>query len=209
MGSREDSTKQKMEAPAVDQEEDAAGEAPLEPKTVEQSETLVSKFNAIRVDRKATVASNGETGVGTEEVFLRVYDLSRGAAKAMSKTLLGFQVDGVWHTAIEIYGQEYYFQNGLVCQKAGTTHYGECIERLSLGHTNCLKDALDEFFEASRHVWTPAAYDLFENNCNNFSNYLADFLVSKSIPAHILELPELVKKSPLFAQFFGRNANNM
>lgn len=136
------------------------------------------------------------------EVFLRVYDLSKGAAKQLSKQILGFQVDGIWHTSIEIFGNEYYFQNGLVVQPAGTTHYGAHVERRSLGFTDCSLAALNEFFEASRHVWTPMAYDLFENNCNHFSDHLAFFLVEKGIPEHILSLPELVKSSPMFKQLF-------
>lgn len=153
-------------------------------------------------DKKVEVAE-GVYAKKYEEVFLRIYDLSNGMAKVMSKQLLGFQVDGVWHTSIEAFGNEYYFQNGLVFQATGTTHYGPHIDRISLGYTDCDKKALEEFFEMSRHTWRPDTYDLFENNCNNFSNYLAGFLVEKEIPAHILDLPKQVKDSPFFKQFFG------
>lgn len=131
---------------------------------------------------------------GQEEVFLRIYDLSNGAAKVFSETLLGVKIDGVWHTSIEIFGNEYYFQNGLVFQPAGATHYGQHIDRISLGVTTCSKEELHVFFESSRNTWTPESYDLFENNCNNFSNYLSGFLVEKGIPPHILELPGQVRK---------------
>lgn len=137
-----------------------------------------------------------------EEVFLRIYDLSQGMAKVISPQLLGFQIDGIWHTSIEIFGYEYYFQNGLVCQKAGTTFYGPFVDRVSLGSTECSKEKLDEFFEISKSTWTPESYNLFENNCNNFSDFLSHFLVEKGIPSHIIELPEKVKSSPAFKSLF-------
>lgn len=149
------------------------------------------------------VTKQGNALVVKEEVFLRIYDLSQGAARVLSKQMLGFELEGIWHTSIEAYGNEYYFQNGLIIQTAGTTRYGAYVKRISLGHTDCSKMSLEEYFELSRHMWKPESYDLFENNCNNFSNYLADFLVQKGIPSYILELPGLVKQSPAFKQLFG------
>ena len=40
-------------------------------------------------------------------------------------------------------------------------------------------------------------YHLFENNCNNFSDVVARHLTGKGIPGYILELPEMVKNSPI------------
>lgn len=172
-----------------------------------QVDAVLEQLNdgkAIDVETREKVEVDADAGViRREEVFLRIYDLSQGTAKVLSERLLGFKVDGVWHTSIEIYGNEYYFQNGLVYQLAGTTYYGRIVERISLGFTDCTKEALEEFFEMSKHTWTPESYDLFENNCNNFSNYLSNFLVEKGIPSHILELPEMVKTSPMFQKFFS------
>ncbi|KAI5151991.1 desumoylating isopeptidase 1 [Enteropsectra breve] len=140
---------------------------------------------------------------GKTEVFLRIYDLSGGMARAMSQQLLGFKIDGVWHTSIEIFGKEYYFQQGLISKAAGTTNYGPVIERISMGHTECKQADLDDFFEVSKGIWSPESYDLFTNNCNNFSEYLSQYLLSKGIPQHILDLPENVKKSPIFKQLFS------
>ena len=42
-------------------------------------------------------------------------------------------------------------------------------------------------------------YDLFENNCNNFSNAVCNFLVNQSIPADILSLPREVLATPIGA----------
>jgi hypothetical protein len=54
-------------------------------------------------------------------VTLFVYDLSNGMAKSMSLALTGKQIDGIWHTAVVVYGKEYFFGRG--------------IEVLSPGHT--------------------------------------------------------------------------
>jgi hypothetical protein len=47
-------------------------------------------------------------------VQLYVYDLSRGMAKAMSMQLTGKQMDGIWHTSVVVYGNEYYFGQGIM-----------------------------------------------------------------------------------------------
>jgi len=135
---------------------------------------------------------------GKEEVFLRIYDVTQGLAKVLSPQVLGFQIDGVWHTSIEAFGKEYYFQNRLCAQKAGTTPFGRCNERVSMGMTDCSEEELVEFFEASKSMWVPENYHIIENNCNNFTDWLAQFLVNKGIPSHILELPRKLKDTEFF-----------
>lgn len=46
---------------------------------------------------------------GAQTVQLHIYDLSQGAAALMSGMLLGRQIDGIWHTAVVVYGREYFF----------------------------------------------------------------------------------------------------
>jgi PPPDE putative peptidase domain len=47
--------------------------------------------------------------------------------------------------------------------------------------------------------FTPEAYSLFHNNCNNFTDEFAHCLVGKGIPAHITGLPAEVLATPLGA----------
>ena len=56
-------------------------------------------------------------------VRLHLYDLSQGMARAMSAQLLGKQLDGVWHTGIVAFGQEFYFGGGIQCGTPGHTHF--------------------------------------------------------------------------------------
>ncbi len=141
--------------------------------------------------------------VNEEEIFLRIYDISKGMAKILSMQILGFQVDGVWHTSIEAYGNEYFFHGGLVVEKAGKTVFNPCIDRISLGKTSCSKSILEDFFVSCGENWNEKTYDFFDNNCNNFTNWLANFLVGKDIPRYILDLPQKVKKNENFRRMFG------
>jgi hypothetical protein len=45
--------------------------------------------------------------------------------------------------------------------------------------------------------FTPEKYDLFKNNCNNFTDECSHFLLSKGIPEHITGLPEEILKTPM------------
>jgi hypothetical protein len=48
--------------------------------------------------------------------------------------------------------------------------------------------------------FTSATYNLFTNNCNNFSDTLLTFLTGQRVPAHILSLPSEVLSTPFGAQ---------
>lgn len=42
-------------------------------------------------------------------VQLYVYDMTNGVAAVMSQMLLGQQIDGIWHTAVVVYGREFFY----------------------------------------------------------------------------------------------------
>lgn len=43
-------------------------------------------------------------------------------------------------------------------------------------------EVFQEYLSDRRGFWTPEAYSLFDNNCNNFSDEVANFLVGTGIP---------------------------
>ncbi|KAH8664070.1 PUL domain-containing protein [Xylariales sp. PMI_506] len=133
------------------------------------------------------------------DVHLLVYDLSGGLARQMSMSLLGFQLDAIYHTSIELEGVEYVYDSGINTIRPGSSHLGRPLERLFLGKTELPLEVVVEYIDSLRDIFTPAAYDLFRHNCNNFSNDLATFLLGKGIPAHISNMPQAVLDSP-----FGR-----
>lgn len=40
-------------------------------------------------------------------------------------------------------------------------------------------------------------YDLFEHNCNNFSNEISEFLTGNGIPSYIIDLPKTFLQTPM------------
>jgi len=52
-------------------------------------------------------------------VKLHVYDLSRGMARSMSLPIVGKQIDGIWHTGVEVFGSEWFYSGG---GPQGATH---------------------------------------------------------------------------------------
>ncbi|KAI1645559.1 P-loop containing nucleoside triphosphate hydrolase protein [Daldinia loculata] len=133
------------------------------------------------------------------DVHLLVYDLSNGLAKQLSLGLLGFQLDAIYHTSIELDNKEYVYDSGINVIRPGTSHLGQPLERIHLGKTEMPMEVILEYLDSLKHIYTPEAYDLFRHNCNNFSNDLAMFLLGKGIPSHIANMPQAVLDSP-----FGR-----
>lgn len=71
-----------------------------------------------------------------ERVFLYIYDLSRGLARSMSPSLIGRQIDGIWHTSVVCYGYEFYYGQGIfVTDRVGQTQYGTPMEIKDMGVT--------------------------------------------------------------------------
>ncbi|PWN21940.1 DUF862-domain-containing protein [Microstroma glucosiphilum] len=125
-------------------------------------------------------------------VELYVYDLSGGLARQLSASLLGRQIDAVYHTSIVIkYStpREFFFGQGISVTSPGGSHHGRPMEIVPLGSTSIDEETWNEILQDLRGRYTPAAYNLMTNNCNNFSDEVANILVGRSIPAHITSLP--------------------
>ncbi|KAF8077443.1 hypothetical protein N665_1035s0005 [Sinapis alba] len=131
------------------------------------------------------------------KVTLNVYDLSRGLARQLSASFLGKVIEGVWHTGIVVYGNEYFFGGGIQHLPAGTTPYGAPLRTVELGESHVPKDVFEMYLEEISPRYTAESYNLLAHNCNNFSNEVAQFLVGKGIPDYILQLPNEVMNSPM------------
>ncbi|XP_048482690.1 uncharacterized protein LOC105390281 isoform X2 [Plutella xylostella] len=128
----------------------------------------------------------------SEPVLLYVYDLSRGLASLLSPAILGQQIDAVWHTAVVVFGKEYFFgAGGISSCKPGTTGLGSPLRIDTLGTTAVPRDLfLDYLRGLAVSSYAGNTYNLISHNCNNFSEEIAQFLCGAHIPAEILELPE-------------------
>ncbi|KAF9881264.1 PUL domain-containing protein [Colletotrichum karsti] len=131
------------------------------------------------------------------DVHLLTYDLSRGLARQMSQGMLGFHLDAIYHTSIELNGREFVYDGGIVDITPGTSHLGQPMERIFLGRTELPMEVIEEFLDSLRPIFTIEAYDLWKHNCNNFSDSFAQFLLGKGIPEHIIKMPDAVLSSPL------------
>ncbi|CAK7214970.1 hypothetical protein SCUCBS95973_002317 [Sporothrix curviconia] len=131
------------------------------------------------------------------EVQLLVYDLSQGLARQMSMGFLGFQLDAIYHTSIELNGREYVYDGGILAIQPYSSHLGHPMEKLPLGTTNLTMDVIEEYLDSVRPIFTADAYDLFQHNCNNFTDSFSNFLLGHGIPEHITGMPRAVLASPM------------
>ncbi|KAJ5165862.1 hypothetical protein N7492_006158 [Penicillium capsulatum] len=136
------------------------------------------------------------------DVELYVYDLSQ-----YSTALTGTQIDAIYHTSIVLNGVEYYFGQGIQTSTPGSTHHGQPMETVSLGKTELPTDVIEEYLGSLASIYTPESYDLFLHNCNNFTQDLSMFLVGKSIPDHIRNLPRQFLDTP-FGQMMKPQIEN-
>lgn len=89
------------------------------------------------------------------DVHLLVYDLSNGLAKQLSFSLLGFQLDAIYHTSIELEGLEYVYDSGINVIKPGTSHLGPPLERIHLGKSELPMEIILEYLESLKEIYTP------------------------------------------------------
>ncbi|EEB16609.1 conserved hypothetical protein [Pediculus humanus corporis] len=132
-------------------------------------------------------------------VKLYVYDLSGGLSKILSKSLLGRQLEGIWHTAIVVFEKEYFFgSDGVKSCRAGGTILQEPHEIIPLGETFVPYALFNEYLQGLKESrFAGSSYDLLKHNCNHFSDELAQFLCGTRIPKHILNLPDIIRETPV------------
>lgn len=88
------------------------------------------------------------------DVHLLVYDLSRGLARQMSAGILGFQLDAIYHTSIQVNGREYVYDGGIIAIAPGSSHLGQPMEKMHLGTTNLPINIIEEFLDSLRPIFT-------------------------------------------------------
>lgn len=133
-------------------------------------------------------------------VQVYIYDISKGMARSLSQAFIGKQINGVWHTGIVVYGEEYYFggMGGIESCQPGGTVLGNPDQVESLGNTQIPKEMFQSYLlQLAQSSFRPHDYHLLEHNCNNFSSEVAQFLTGRDIPSYITSLPEEVMSTPL------------
>lgn len=134
------------------------------------------------------------------KVKVYVYDLSNGLAAAFAPLILGINIDAIYHTSVVIYNKEHYIDQGIKISAPGKTKYGVPREVIDMGETYVTEDIFHDFLDELRNhedlKYDAVKYDIFDNNCNHFTDVLLDFLVGKNLEDRILKLPQQVLNSP-------------
>jgi hypothetical protein len=120
-------------------------------------------------------------------------------ATMMSPLILGRQIDGIWHTAVVVFGREYFFgSQGITSCSPGSTVLGQPTKIERIGDTfipyTVFKDYLRGLAEST---FRGSNYNLIKHNCNTFSEDLCQFLCGSSIPKYILDLPQDLLSTPI------------
>jgi hypothetical protein len=119
-------------------------------------------------------------------------------AKTTSQLILGRQIDLVPHTAIVVFGREYFLSAGPQVGDPGHTVPLPVSQRLDLGRTSRSRSELEEYiFGTLAKKFTEANYDLMHCNCNHFADAVAKYLLQgRGIPENLVTMAEEVLSSP-------------
>lgn len=134
-------------------------------------------------------------------VQVYVYDLSQGLAAVYSLAVLGVHLDAIYHTSVVVRGKEYYIDQGVkVSDWPGKTKYGTPREILNVGDTYIPQEVFEDFLDDLRNhedqKYHALRYDLFDNNCNHFTDVVIEFLAGCNLEERILGLPQKVLDTP-------------
>jgi hypothetical protein len=129
------------------------------------------------------------------EVKLYIYDISNGMAAQFSP-IIGFPLEGIWHTGIVVFGWEYFYGGGITYDVPGQTPFGSPVKTITLGHTNIPVDVFQDFLTSVSSRFTVNTYNILTHNCNNFTNECSNFLLGKGIPEDIVSLPQRAMATP-------------
>ena len=133
------------------------------------------------------------------KVYLYVYDLSDGDMKILSPSVLGCNVNGLWHSSIVIYNTECYFSNqtGMSGCRPGRYNKGmKPTRKIYMGLTEIQPIVFREYLKGIEHRYRSQDYRLMSHNCNSFSNELCQFLLGKEIPDYIKNICTEVLNTP-------------
>ena len=135
--------------------------------------------------------------IGGTKISYFLYDLSNGMTKRLSKVLIGKEIEGIWHSSICVYGNEYYYAGGINIYLPRKTKFGAPIKEINFGYTNKTKSEFENYLRRIDNYYSPDNYDLISHNCNHFSDAALYFLTGKHLPSNILKQHEEILKTPL------------
>jgi hypothetical protein len=139
------------------------------------------------------------------DVFLYVYDLSKGLAGKISQKVLGNKIEAIWHTSIVAFDKEHYFaMNGY--NKGKPQRFSKPDNIIYLGRTELSKQEFKDIIakQIKNSDYKLGDYNLLTHNCNNFSNELSLTLFGKPNPDYIMTLPRTATNDLRHAPVIGK-----
>lgn len=151
----------------------------------------------IKVEKPQPSFQQNDIHISENTVMVYQYDLSSGMCKTMSRSLIGKYIEGVWHTAVCVFGKEYYYGGGICSGFPKSTPYGKPVKEFSMGTTTKTKQEFEAYIETIRKDFSAENYDLINHNCNHFTDKALMFLTEKHLPDSILKQHEEIMKTPM------------
>ena len=134
-------------------------------------------------------------------VYLNIYHVT------IFNYILQFFGFGFFHSTLEINDIEYCFKLG-IGDESGIffNRFKDGIdkkwlkEKIYLGNTPYDIDSVNEIFKLYIPYWLGKTYNLFQKNCNDFTNFFACLLLRTD---KVINYPEYVNRITIFAQYFS------
>lgn len=169
----------------------------LHPKNISHKNQQNNHRNSKIYDENKNYNNISKINIGGIKISYFLYDLSNGMAKRLSKVLIGKEIEGIWHSSLCVYGNEYYYAGGINICLPRKTKFGAPIKEINFGYTNKSKLEFENYLRTIDNYYSPENYDLISHNCNHFSDAALYFLTGSHLPNIILKQHEEILKTPL------------
>ena len=175
---------------------------------VYEGNSFESLKECVQLLQKLIQNSQNAQQTGKYKVMLYQYDLTQGLAKNLSMGFIGKQIEGVWHTAVCVYGKEYFYGGGICIGEPKKTPYGYPVKEIEFGYTDKTKEEFHSYIQSINSQFTLNTYDVLNHNCNHFTDAALYYLCGKHLPDSILKQHEEILNTPL-GQMFKPMLENM
>jgi hypothetical protein len=107
----------------------------------------------------------------TSDVGIHVYDLTRGTIAKQLEQLVGeSHAMGILHSALVVFGNEYYFEGGISTSRKGRSRFGSQFRYLYVGQTCRSQVEFEAWMRRAEESWYQLAdYHPIEHNCHHFT----------------------------------------
>ena len=76
-----------------------------------------------------------------------------------------------------------------------------------MNDTEIPKDMFESYLEEINHKYSIDKYDFLHNNCNHFTNEIAEFLTGTPIPDYVVKQHEQISDTPFGKMILGMLSN--